>query len=55
MEQFAAYFFGATGIIGIVSPDVEDAVPDGTPVAGDIETARAGRKWEDCIGGCYYM
>jgi hypothetical protein len=55
LEAFSAYFFGAQTIMAIVSPDEEEEVSDGTPFTEDIETARSGRSWKDCIGGCYYM
>ncbi len=68
-EAFLTYFFGYTTIIGILSSEkstdgssenavVEKEEMTGMEVTGqeaDLEYLRGGRKWEDCLGGCYYM
>lgn len=51
-EEFLSYFFAATTIIGIIQPVGTNGKID---IPGDLETARAERTWEECIGGCYYM
>lgn len=66
-DAFRAYFFAADVLIAIVgnksgvTPDPLPA-PDGelpTPVAkeveADLETARAGRSWDACVVGFYYV
>ncbi|WWD17202.1 hypothetical protein CI109_101640 [Kwoniella shandongensis] len=47
-EAFVSYFFGSTTIVGIVQPSDHE-------IKEDLEGARAGRKWEECVGGCYYI
>ena len=66
-DAFRAYFFAADVVIAIVGdgsgvmPD-PPAEPDGappTPVAKEVEvnleTARAGRSWDTCVVGFYYV
>lgn len=49
-EQFVAYFFNSTTIVAIVSPSSVDVASLKT-----LEDARAGRPWEEVVGGVYYM
>lgn len=46
-EEFLSYFFAATTIIGIIQPVGTNGKID---IPGDLETARAERTWEECIG-----
>lgn len=50
VEEFKGYFFGASTIIGILSPEGTDPASVQT-----LEAAQAGRDWKDCVGGCYYI
>jgi len=47
-DEFVNYFFASTTIIGILSRQ-------GTEAAPSIDAARAGRSWEEAVGGCYYI
>ena len=51
LEGFETYFFKSASatIIGIL----HDIEPHGT--GSSLEDARAGRSWEDCVGGCFYV
>lgn len=49
-EEFTNYFFASTTIVGILSPASVDVASLTT-----VEAARAGRSWEECVGGCFYM
>ncbi|WOO81161.1 L-azetidine-2-carboxylic acid acetyltransferase [Vanrija pseudolonga] len=49
-EQFVAYFFNSTTIVAIVSPASVDVASLKT-----LEDARAGRSWEEVVGGVYYI
>ncbi|KGB74442.1 hypothetical protein I307_05402 [Cryptococcus deuterogattii 99/473] len=51
-EEFISYFFAATTIVGVIRPVGTNGKVD---MPGDLESARAGRTWEECIGGCYYI
>jgi hypothetical protein len=48
-DDFVNYFFGSTTIVGILS------AADAAGTQPSIDAARAGRSWEDCVGGCYYI
>ncbi|WVQ80800.1 hypothetical protein IAT38_002906 [Cryptococcus sp. DSM 104549] len=50
-EAFVAYFFAATTIVGIITPVTESD----NGIKADLESARGGRDWADCVGGCYYI
>lgn len=50
LDEFKNYFFGATTIIGVLSPKGTD--PESVKT---LEAAQAGREWKDIIGGCYYI
>lgn len=49
-DEFVNYFFASTTIIGILVPSNSDIASLDT-----IDKARAGRSWEECAGGCYYV
>lgn len=49
VDEFKNYFFGASTIIGVLSPAGTDPAPQ------TLEAAQAGREWKDCFGGCYYI
>ena len=57
MDQstFENYFFAADVFVGIVG--ASSSRTDGTEaeIALDIDTARAGRSWDECIAGFYYV
>ena len=55
LDAFTAYFFGATALIGVVSEGKVEGVTDGEKVEVGLEEACAGRKWEACVGGTYYV
>ena len=48
-EGFESYFFttASTTVIGTLHPSSSSLT--------SLEEARAGRTWEECVGGCYYM
>lgn len=50
LDEFKNYFFGATTIIGVLSPAGTDPKTVQT-----LEDAHAGRDWKECIAGCYYI
>ncbi|ODN82090.1 hypothetical protein L202_02404 [Cryptococcus amylolentus CBS 6039] len=51
-EQFVAYFFAATTIVGVIQPVDSEGRAE---TSGGLEGARAGRTWEEAAGGCYYI
>jgi hypothetical protein len=56
LDSFTSYFFGGGVIfVGIVNgadeTEEEGIVDDGRT----LEEARAGRDWERCLGGFYYV
>jgi hypothetical protein len=55
-ETFESYFFtsASTTVIGIIHPSSSSPSSAMTPPSS-LEQARAGRIWEECVGGCYYM
>ncbi|GHJ87171.1 hypothetical protein NliqN6_3573 [Naganishia liquefaciens] len=55
LEAFTAYFFGATALIGVVSEAKVEPGGEGERVEVGLEEACAGRKWEECVGGTYYV
>jgi len=55
LEAFKAYFFGATCILGIISSEKYDEPVDGQEVDVQLNDAIGGRKWEECLGGCFYV
>ncbi|KDQ55227.1 hypothetical protein JAAARDRAFT_37753 [Jaapia argillacea MUCL 33604] len=56
-EMFEAYFFAGDAFVGIVgSGKVEEGLEGGVrEVEGGVDKAAAGRKWEDCVAGFYYV
>ena len=50
-DAFFAYFFAtaSTTVIGVLHSDTLSNPPS------SLEEARAGRDWEECVGGCFYM
>ena len=51
VEGFRDYFFAGDVFVGII-------VPEGVEVGEvpkDVESARAGRDWSECVAGCYYV
>lgn len=50
LDEFKNYFFGATTVIGVLSPAGTDPASVQT-----LDAAHASRDWKDCIGGCYYV
>lgn len=50
LDEFKNYFFGASTIIGVLSPEGTDPASVQT-----LDAAHAGRDWKDCVGGCYYI
>ncbi|OSD00200.1 hypothetical protein PYCCODRAFT_1371683 [Trametes coccinea BRFM310] len=59
--QFDAYYFAADVLVAVLGlPAPEGAAdplnaPDGTQIPIGFAEAVAGRTWEDCIAGCYYV
>lgn len=52
-EAFEKYFFAADVFLGIVSSShSEETQKNGE---GTLEDIRAGRSWEDCVAGFYYV
>ena len=65
-DSFESYFFGADFFLGISVPGDMNELEykeigniEGVPVratpALELEHIRAGRKWEDCVAGYYYV
>jgi hypothetical protein len=50
-ESFKDYFFHGDVFVGIIIPECEDA----SMLHADVEAARAGREWNDCVAGSYYV
>lgn len=54
LAQFEEYFFGADVLVGVAG--VGDApADDGAEVPLGLGDARAGRAWEACVAGVYYV
>ncbi|TFK44892.1 hypothetical protein BDQ12DRAFT_730900 [Crucibulum laeve] len=53
-DTFEAYFFAADVFIGIIRQPKHEDITKGT-VEITIEKARAGRPWEHCVAGYYYI
>ncbi|CEL56559.1 L-azetidine-2-carboxylic acid acetyltransferase OS=Schizosaccharomyces pombe (strain 972 / ATCC 24843) GN=ppr1 PE=1 SV=1 [Rhizoctonia solani AG-1 IB] len=51
LATFQAYFFAADVFVGLIVPSGEAAALQ----TGDIERIRAGRNWDECIVGSYYV
>ena len=54
-EKFEAYFFSADVFIGIVSSLSRTITSGSEQFNLEIEEERAGRTWNDCIAGYYYV
>lgn len=55
-ETFEAYFFSADVFVGIVGSSPRTVIVSGSEQQGlDIEKERAGRTWNDCVAGYYYV
>jgi len=50
-DGFRSYFFQADAFVGIAYP------PDRTAgvIPADLDEARSGREWSDCVAGAYYV
>ncbi|CUA71698.1 hypothetical protein RSOLAG22IIIB_04744 [Rhizoctonia solani] len=48
---FEAYFFAADAFVGVIIPSEETAAFQNE----NIERVRAGRSWDECIVGSYYV
>lgn len=55
--QFAAYYFAADVIVAVVGLPAQEGIDldDGKEIQLGFAEAAAGRTWEDCIAGCYYV
>jgi hypothetical protein len=55
-EAFEAYFLGGDLILGITGSDASlGQTSAGESVELDVDAARAGREWEECVAGFYYV
>ena len=55
-ENFESYFFSADVFVGILGSLPKTVVISGTEQSSfEIEEERAGRTWDDCIVGYYYV
>ncbi|KAI0057898.1 hypothetical protein BV25DRAFT_1902453 [Artomyces pyxidatus] len=55
-ETFDAYFWAADVFVAIGTSEGRGSVEDqGVEVEGGIDAARAGRSWEECLVGFYYV
>lgn len=50
-EGFRNYFFSGDVFVGIIVAEEGNK----SVVPKDIEAARAGREWKDCVAGSYYV
>ena len=63
LDAFKAYFFAADVVIAIAgdgsgvtpNPLTADGAPVAKEVAADLDTVRAGRSWDACLVGFYYV
>ena len=61
LDQFSAYYFAADVLVAVLGLPAHDGdadpldLADGKEVAIGFGDAVAGRSWEDCIAGCYYV
>lgn len=53
-ETFEGYFFAADVLVGIIGATGRPIV-EGTELDLDIDGAQAGRTWDDCVAGFYYV
>lgn len=54
-EEFEAYFWAGDVFIAIGVATDGGASSEGTPIEGGIAEAQAGRSWEECVVGFYYV
>lgn len=54
-EKFEAYFFSADVFVGIVGSLPRTIISGSEQSNLEIEEERAGRTWDDCIAGYYYV
>lgn len=56
-DMFESYYFAADVLVAVTGHETEEVSErvDGGKVSTDIETARRGREWAECIAGCYYV
>jgi hypothetical protein len=55
LESFSAYFYGGgTVIVGLVS-GTDETEEEGEIEAIPLEEVRAGRDWDRCLGGFFYV
>lgn len=58
LDMFEAYYFSGDVLVAVLG-DSEGPSPkadhDGKEIPNGIDAARNGRRWEDCIAGCYYV
>ena len=54
-EKFEDYFFSADVFVGIVGSLPRTIISGSEQPSLDIEEERAGRTWDDCIAGYYYV
>lgn len=54
--MFESYYFAGDVLIAILGhgKHANESV-DGSEIATDINDARQGREWAECIAGCYYV
>lgn len=53
-STFESYFFAADVFVGIVG-GIPWAERNEAEIELDIDTARAGRTWDECVAGFYYV
>jgi len=54
-ETFEAYFFSADVFVGILGSLLRTAISGSEQQGLEIEEERAGRTWDDCVAGYYYV
>ena len=54
-EKFESYFFSADVFVGIVGSLPRTIISGSEQPNLEIEEERAGRTWDDCIAGYYYV
>lgn len=55
LEGFKAYYFAGDVFVGIIAPGSSEVKNEVKGVEGSVEAAQAGRKWEECVAGAYYV
>ena len=54
-DNFETYFFSADVFVGIVSSLPRTIISGSEQPSLEIEAERAGKTWDDCIAGYYYV